>query len=283
LRGYTVPGEAMDDSPEFDLSALDHMPSSAGVYDYALGGTTNTAADRQMAEEVQRLVPDTFLAAWANRGFLQRAVRFLAAEAGVRQFIDLGAGFPTQGNTHEVVAGVRPDGHVVYVDRDPRVVWRSKEITSDSPGTTAILADIRDTAAVLGHPDTLRLIDFSEPVAVLAVAVTHFISNEDDPWGMISAYVDALCPGSYLAICAASNDHLEERWEEVRKAETSGYNAFPRTKAEVRRYFAGLQIVPPYPGALEDICYIGLWGAEDPDLADDEGSRLGYAAVARKP
>jgi hypothetical protein len=269
--------------PDFDLSELDRKPSAAGVYDYALGGTTNTAADREMAEAVRQLLPDTFLASWANRGFLQRSVKRLASELGIRQFIDLGAGFPTQGNTHEVVANARPDGRIVYVDIDPRVVSRSNQLIADVPGASAIMADMRRPEAVLGHLDTRRLIDFTEPVAVLAVAVTHFISDEDDPWGLIAAYLDAVPTGSYLVLSAVSKDHVEERWELARATRTSDYDAYPRRRAEVERFFDGLEIMPPYPGAAPSVCYVGLWGAEDPELADDEGSRLAYAGVARKP
>ena len=261
---------------------MEEKPTFAGVYDLALGGTSNTAADRQMLEYAKTALPDIMLAAWANRGFLQRAVKRMAADWGIRQFIDLGAGFPTQRNTHEVAGEVRSDAHVVYVDVDPRVVNRSRELLEGVAGTTAIQADIRDPGAVLDHPETRRLIDFTEPVGVLVVAVTHFLSDEDDPWGMVARYVDAVPSGSYLALSAVTSDRQEQGWEKILQSAVT-YSGYPRTVAEVERFFTGVDLVPPYEGAKPAVAYIGLWGADDPELADDDGSRLAYAAVARKP
>lgn len=261
---------------------LDDAPTPAGVYDYALGGTANTPADRAMAEAARLVMPHIFLAAWANRGFLQRAVKHLAAERGIRQFIDLGAGFPTQGNTHEVVAQARQDGRIVYVDIDPRVVERANEMTVHEPGVTTILGDIRRPREILEHPELRRLIDFEEPVGVLAVAVTHFIPDRDDPWGIVAEYVDAVVPGSYLALSAVTLDHQEESWDAALRSDTR-YEGFPRSRAEVARFFDGLEVLPPYQGADPAVDFVGMWGAEEPDLADDDGSRLAYAAVARKP
>ena len=269
-------------TPGVDASAFADRPTAAGVYDYALGGSANTPADRALAEHARQAMPHIFLAAWANRGFLQRCVKHLVTELGIRQFIDLGAGFPTQGNTHEVVAEHRSDGRVVYVDVDPRVVRRSNEIVAGLDGVATILADIRQPDEILGHPELQRLIDFTQPVAVLAVAVTHFISDADDPWGIIARYVDATVPGSYLALSAVTGDRQEERWQQALGASRE-YEGYPRSLAEVRRFFEGLQILPAYPGAEPVVDYVGMWGAEDPDLADDDGSRLAYAALARKP
>lgn len=263
-------------------SDFDHRPTAAGVYDYALGGTANTPEDRAVAEHARSVMPHIFLAAWANRGFLQRAVRFLATEAGIHQFIDLGSGFPTQGNTHEVVAQHRSDGRIVYVDLDPRVVTRANEMISNVDGTAVIMADVRYPERILEHPVTRRLIDFTQPVAILSVAVTHFIPDADDPWGIVARYVDAVVPGSYLALSAVTRDRQEESWQLALQTNTS-YEGYPRTLAEVQRFFDGLQVVPAYSGAQPAVDYVGLWGAEDPELADDDGSRLAYAAVARKP
>ena len=268
----------MTDAPESE------KPTPAGVYDYALGGTANTAADRAQVEMARQVMPDIILAAWANRGFLQRAVKHLAAERGIRQFIDLGSGMPTQRNTHEVVGEVRDDGRVVYVDFDPRVIERARGLLAGTERTEVVLADMRDPAAVLNAPETRRLIDFSEPVALLVVAVTHFLPDSDDPWGLVARYLDALAPGSYLALSSVTDDRQEEQWETVLKRKGNpNYNAFPRSRPEVERFFTGLDIVPPYEGAKPEVTYVGLWGAEDPVAADDDGSRLAYAAVARKP
>jgi hypothetical protein len=258
-------------------------PTTAGVYDAALGGTANTAADRAVVARAKQVMPDVILAAWANRGFLQRAVRQMAQDFGVRQFLDLGSGMPTQRNTHEVVAEVRPDGRVVYVDINPAVVARSREILGGAPDTAAIQGDIRQPEAILSDPETKRLIDFSEPVGVLAVAVTHFLADEDDPWGLIARVMDAVPTGSYLALSAVAADHQEESWRETLRQAGPSYDAYPRTRADVERFFHGLEITTPYEGADPRVVHIGLWGADDPELADDDSSRLAYAAVARKP
>jgi hypothetical protein len=257
-------------------------PTAAGVYDAALGGTANTEADRTHLERARQLMPDVILAAWANRGFLQRAVKRMAQDFGIRQFIDLGSGMPTQRNTHEVVDEVRSDGRVVYVDNDPRVIERSSVILAGKKNTALIQADMREPDTVLDHPETRRLIDFTEPVGLLVVAVTHFIADDDDPWGMIARYVDAVPSGSYLALAAVTGDHVEERWQLVQQA-SPRYEGYPRTRAQIERFFTGLQIVPPYEDAEAAVDYVGLWGADDPEAADDDGSRLAYAAVARKP
>src|SRR5690242_20115862 len=256
--------------------------SPAGVYDFALGGTENTEADRQMLERAKQVMPHIVLGAWANRGFLQRAVSRLAGEWGITQFIDLGSGFPTQRNTHEVVAERNPDARVVYVDVDPRVVAKSRALLAGTDRVTAIQGDVRQPAAILNHSEVRRLVDFDKPVAVLLVAVTHFLSDADNPWRIVEEFMAAVPSGSYLALSAVTSDRQEEAWEQVLQADRR-YEGFPRTRAEVDRFFTGLDIVPPYEGAKPEVAYIGLWGAEDPDLADDDGSRLAYAAVARKP
>jgi S-adenosyl methyltransferase len=267
-----------------DMPAGDDRPSPAGVYDAALGGHTHTAADRALYEHARRVMPHVIDGAWANRGFLQRAVKRLAAEHGIRQFLDLGSGMPTQRNTHEVVGEVRPDGRVVYVDIDPKVIELASPLLAGVDSAAIIRADVRDADLILDHPVTREMIDFSEPVGLLMVAVTHFLPDEDDPWGLVGRYVDAVPSGSYLALSAISSDKQEETWEKVlQPARPAGYDGFPRSRREVERFFDGLEIMPPYPGAESAVAHVGLWGAEDPDLADDDGSHLAYAAVARKP
>jgi hypothetical protein len=256
------------------------------MYDYWLGGTANTAADRDAAERVRKAIPEIRQVAWANRGFLVRAVTWLAAERGIRQFIDIGAGLPTQRSTHEVVQGIAPDCRVVYTDNDPVVIARGKEIVAGVPGAAVIEADVRQPEELLRHPETQWLIDFTEPVGLLMVAVTQFVPDAGDPWGLVRRYVDALAPGSYLALSAPTADHKVEskvsRALEVYATSTVPLNT-PRTKADVGRFFAGLEIVPPYEGAEPAVTHVGLWDCEDPEFADDDASRWFYAAVARKP
>jgi hypothetical protein len=263
---------------------IDNTPTPAGVYDAALGGTTNTAADRAMVAHAREVMPHVIEGAWANRGFLQRAVKRLAGECGIRQFIDLGSGMPTQGNTHEVVAEVRSDGRVLYVDISPQVVERANEILADTAAATAIQADLRHPELILNHAQARRLIDFSQPVGVLAVAVTHFLPDTDDPWGLIAQFVNAVVPGSYLVLSSVTSDRQEETWNAVLEpGRDRGYEGYPRTLAQVERFFTGLELLPPYAGAKPGVTYVGMWGAEDPELADDDGSRLAYGAIARKP
>lgn len=261
-------------------------PTSAGMYDFYLGGTAHSPADRAAAEKFTELMPDVPDGAWANRGFLQRAVARMAGQWGVRQFIDVGAGLPTQRNTHDVVAEVVPDGRVVYVDVDPVVVARGTEILAGTEGVVVIQGDVRQPEAILDHPETRRLIDFSAPVGLLLVAVLHFVSDEEDPWGLVTRYLDRFPPGSYLTLSHAAL--AEQVSDEATQVGTKIYNATAtplndRSRSEIERFFTGLQIVPPHVGAAPGIAYIGEWGADDPALADSEGSRLGYAAVARKP
>lgn len=261
------------------------LPTAAGMYDYYLGGGAHTAIDRAAAQRVAQVLPDVGDAAWASRGFLQRAVKQLAAQWGVRQFLDLGSGLPTQRNTHDVVAEATPGGRVVYVDSDPVAVARGRELLAGVAGVTVIRGDVREPDVIWHHPETRRLIDLSEPVGLLLVAVLQFIPDEDDPWGMVARYVEAAPSGSFLAISHGSGDHASDRIQDaIRKI----YAATPtppadRTRTEIERFFDGLELLPPYPGAAPGLTFAGMWGAENPQEADSEGSRLSYAAVGRKP
>jgi hypothetical protein len=260
-------------------------PTAAGMYDYYLGGTAHTPADRAVAASITDRMPEVPDAASANRGFLQRAVTRMVKNWGIRQFIDIGAGLPTQRNTHDVVAEAIPDGRVVYVDIDPVVVARGREILIGTDHATVIQGDVREPDAILAHPETRQLIDLSEPVGLLLIAVLHFVSDDEDPWALVQRYMSRLASGSSLAL---SHTALREQVaaEDIEK-NTAIYRgtATPftdRTKPEIERFFTGLEIAPPYRGAEPGLVFFGMWGADDPELADSEGSRLGYAAVARK-
>ncbi len=174
------------------------VPTAARMYDYFLGGHDNFAADRIAALKVIDAAADAPVAARANRCFLGRAVRFLAAEAGISQFLDLGTGLPTQGNVHQVAQQVNPAAWVVYVDNDPMVLAHSRALKT-GPGTAVIHADLRDTDEVLRHSDTCRLIDLGQPVAILLVAVLHFVADPD-AGAAVARYTAAAPPGSFLAI-----------------------------------------------------------------------------------
>jgi hypothetical protein len=260
------------------------VPSPARLYDYYLGGTHNFPADRAAARRIIAGLPDLPDAAWANRSFHQRAARWLA-EHGIRQFIDIGSGLPTVGNTHEIVQAVAPDARVVYVDNDPMVALFSAELLKGTASATVVTADLREPAAVLGHPDLRALIHDGEPTGLLMTAVMHFVAPGSDPWGIVATYLASLAPGSYLALSHVTADRLppsgvREGLDVYSKATE---NIYVRPRHEVERFFERLEIVPPYDGGPGEVCYVGEWGAEVPELADSDGSRMLYCGVGRRP
>jgi hypothetical protein len=259
-------------------------PSPARMYDYMLGGSHNFQVDRDATEKFRAQMPDLGDAAWANRGFHGRAARWMASERGVRQFLDVGSGLPTQSNTHEVVHAVAPGARVVYVDIDPMVGVLAQELLTDEGATAVIQGDLRDPDAVLGHPKLRALIDFDEPVGLLMTAVLQFVADESDPWGLVARYTAALCPGSYLALSHITADKLPPKAIEtgVQIYQRATESAYPRARAEIERFFTGLEMVPPYEGAGPVLTTVGLWGSEDPGAADTDGSRALYCGVARR-
>ena len=180
-------------------------PAPARIYDYLLSGKNNFQADRDAAERITALVPELRDCAWANRGFHQRAAKWIA-QHGIRQFIDIGSGLPTVGNTHEVVHRVDPDCRVVYVDNDPMVREQAAAILGDDDTVRVILGDLRDPGSILDDPALRELIDFSQPAGLLMTAVVHFVADESDPWQLLARYLDRLGPGSYLALSHLSDD-----------------------------------------------------------------------------
>jgi len=259
-------------------------PSPARLYDYFLGGTNNFPVDREAAERLRAVDPDVADAMWANRGFHGRAAVWIA-EQGIRQFIDIGSGLPTQNNTHEAVRRAVPGARVVYADNDPMVAAHAGRLLAGDGTTVVITADLRDPAGLLGHPGLRGLIDFAEPAGVLMTAVVHFVADERDPWGLVARYMAAVAPGSYLALSHGTYENLPPR--SVRAGLDTYANAtehaYLRSRAEVERFFDGLELVAPYEGAGPGLTYVGLWGAEDPEAADSDGSRALYCGVARRP
>ena len=257
-------------------------PSPARIYDYMLGGCHSRPVDQEAAAKLKDVVPEFHEIAWANRGFHQRAARWIA-DQDVRQFLDLGSGLPTIGNTHEVVREAQPTARVVYVDMDPAVAAFGRALDGDD-GATLIQADLRDPDALLAEPELARLIDFTEPVGLIMTGVMHFVADGSDPWGLVRRYLKPLAPGSYLALSHATADGMPpiavQRWEDV-------YSGAPvqlhlRDRASVQRFFTGLHLEPPYQNAPPEVTYLGLWGCEDPGLADSDGSRWGYCGVGRR-
>jgi hypothetical protein len=220
----------------------------ARIYDYLLGGKDNYAADRAAAEAWREIDPDIVFGARANRAFLGRAVRYLAAEAGIRQFLDIGTGIPTAGNTHQVAQAIAPESRVVYVDYDPVVLAHARALlTSSEEGATDYIdADLRDTGTILTQ--AAGLLDFTRPVAVTLIAVLHAIPDSDDPFAIVAALMDAVPSGSYLALTHSASDLLGvEQWqglEDVNSRMIQQQFTY-RSGEQVARFFAGMDLVAP--------------------------------------
>jgi hypothetical protein len=262
---------AEDPEPGEDLQALNtNVAHPARVYDYWLGGKDNFAADREAAEQVIAANPTVLPGVRANRAFLGRAVRYLTAEAGIRQFLDLGTGLPTAQNTHQVAQDVAPDARVVYVDNDPMVLAHARALlTGPSEGATAyVSADIRDTEKVLAG--AAEILDFSKPVAVMALMVLQYIPDEDDPWGIVRHLLGALPAGSYLTVSDTVRDIDTARVTQgtARLNERMPTQLNLRTRPEWERFFDNLELVEPGivplpewrgPGSEHPIpCYAGM-------------------------
>lgn len=259
-------------------------PAPARIYDYLLSGTNNFQADRDAAERITALVPELRDCAWANRGFHQRAAKWIA-QRGIRQFIDIGSGLPTVGNTHEVVHQVDPRCRVVYVDNDPMVREHATAMLDDDETVRVIQGDLRDPGSVLAHPDLRALIDFSQPAGLLMTAVVHFVADESDPWRLLARYTGSLAPGSYLALSHLTDDHKPPRAvaEFLRVFDHATEQMHFRSRPDIERLFTGLDLVSPrHPDGGAHLDYAGDWGAEDLALSDSDGSRWLYCAVARR-
>ena len=225
-----------------------NAPHPARVYDYWLGGKDNYAADRELGESMLAANPGLRIAARANRAFLARTVRYLAADAGIRQFLDIGTGLPTANNTHEVAQSVAPESRVVYVDNDPIVLSHARALLTSRPeGCTAYIDDdLRNTGGILA--DAAATLDFARPVAVVLLAVLHFIPDADDPGGIVAALMSAVPPGSYLVISHITADFDSEvMTEAIRRFNdrAGGEAGTLRSRAEILRFFDGLRLVEP--------------------------------------
>jgi len=221
-------------------------PNPARIYDYLLGGKDHYPADRKAAEAILTVAPQARQGARENRAFLQRAVRHLA-QAGIRQFLDIGTGLPTQGNVHQVAHRVAPDARVIYVDNDPMAhTYANALLTNNSPTTAAVLADLRQPEAILDYPQVRRLLDFTRPVGVLLVAVLHFVGDEEDPAGIVARLRDAMAPGSYLVISHATGDFHPQIGSKV--TEVYQHASAPlvlRSRKAIERFFDGFDLVEP--------------------------------------
>jgi S-adenosyl methyltransferase len=271
-------GRAMTRSDGGDTSPIDtSVARQARIYDYLLGGKDNFASDREAAEQAIAAFPGLVTWAKQNRAFLGRAVSYLVAEAGIRQFLDIGTGLPTASNTHDVAQGIAPETRVVYVDNDPVVLVHAQNLLTSRPeGATAyIQADLRDPETILAQARTT--LDFSRPVALMLLAILHVIPDADDPWDAVGRLMAALPSGSYLVISHPARDIHPEQIAEMTKRfnqRLGNVVSAGRTRDEVARFFTGLDLVEP------GIVSTPRWR---PGHGVDPANDPAYAAVARKP
>ncbi|MEZ0089022.1 SAM-dependent methyltransferase [Streptacidiphilus sp. EB129] len=253
-------------------------PNAARMYDYYLGGSHNFAADREAARRAMALWPELPLIMRANRAFMRRAVQYLAAE-GVNRFLDIGSGIPTLGSVHEVAREVDPRARVVYVDRDPVAVAHSTMLVADDPLTEVVEADLTDAADLLARPEVRRLLAPGEPVAVLLVAVLHFVTDQQAPHLLVAELRDAMPPGSALVLCHAA---LEGRPDQAGShQEIYARTATPLTMRSVEQitaFFDGFDLVDP------GVVYLPQWRPDDPESVDPHPERMtGLVGVGRRP
>jgi S-adenosyl methyltransferase len=258
--------------PEIDTT----KPSVARVYDAILGGQDNFAVDRAIAEQSVKAMGDGGSGARLNRAMLGRAVRFMASR-GISQFLDLGSGLPTVQNTHQIAQGVNPAARVVYVDDDPSVYLHGRALLAGDAATAVVLADVREPDKLLASPEVTRLIDFTRPAGLIMNAVIHHILDEEDPYGVVAAYKDAVASGSYLQITHFCDAAPEARASVRVLRENLGRGQI-RGREEIRRFFDGWELIEP------GLVFLSEWRPDEPVTPPpDVGSLLMLAGVARKP
>jgi hypothetical protein len=258
------------------------VPHPARRYNYWLGGKDNFAIDRQSGDMIAAAFPSVRIAALENRRFMRRAVSYLAREAGIRQFLDIGTGIPAADNTHEVAQAIAPDSRVVYVDNDPIVLAHSRALlTSASLGSNAYIeADLRRPREILNNPELLRTLDLSQPIGLMLVAILHFVLDDERPYELVRELVEAMPPGSYLTMTHFSADLLPPevlaRLGQVRQQiHTVGAM---RTRDQFARFFAGLELVPP------GVVPVTQWRADDePEPRPAVQDVSIFSAIARIP
>ena len=256
-----------------------NVPQSARVYDYWLGGKDHFAVDRALGDAIAEALPSIRTQVRAQRAFLARAVRYLAREAGLRQFLDVGTGIPAAGNVHEVAQEVAPDSRVLYVDNDPVVLTHARALMAGTAeGRVAFIqADLREPEAILGDPAVVRTLDLAQPVGLVLVGVMHHLRDDDDPRRIVATLVGALAPGSYLVLSQSTPDFDPEAMGALAAAsEQGGIANVPRSLADTEPFFADLELVEP------GLVPMDAW-RPDPGAEQDPGGVHAYGGVARKP
>lgn len=270
----------MDEASAPRMPGIDtSTPSVARMYDYYLGGKDNFAVDREACAQLDAAAPSTGALAVNNRKFLIRAVRHLATEHGIRQFVDHGSGLPTQDNVHQVAQRVDPSARVVYIDYDPIVLAHGRALLADNESTTVIGADMRDTASIIGNPELQRLIDLSRPTAALYLSVLHCIPDSDDPRAVMHRMIDAMPSGSFVVVSHLVSDSAELRTQmtDFMLAATGGNWGRVRTVEEVTPWFDGLELLEP--GLTE----ASAWRPDPGDESQPTMEWIEFVGVARKP
>jgi O-methyltransferase involved in polyketide biosynthesis len=258
------------------------VPNVARIYDYILGGKDNFAADRQAARQLLDALPDIAGVVRDNRSFIGRVIRFLAGEAGIRQFLDLGAGLPTQSCVHEMTQAIAPDARVVYVDNDPVVCSHGRALLASREGVGVVLGDLRRPAEILRHPEVLARLDFSRPVGVLCVCALHFVPEEQKPHQIIAEYRDHLAPGSFLAIthgitAETPEDDPDGAVESVTNVyQKASAQIHVRPRKEIERFFDGFEILEP------GVVWMADW-RPDPGTRPAGRPNSLFGGVGRKP
>jgi SAM-dependent methyltransferase len=251
----------------------------ARVYDYWLGGSHNFLADQDVARAIIAVEPNVREGSRANRAFLGRAVRFLAA-SGIRQFLDIGSGIPTERNVHEIAQQASPGAHVVYADIDQVAVAHSRAILAGNPDAAVIEADLREPQKILVSDTVRGLIDFAQPAGLLLNMVLHFIGDAEDPWQIVANFRDALAPGSYLVLGTPTNESRPAVAQATEKVynRTVSTRAYVRSRADILRFFDGFDLVDP------GLVYIPQWRPDSPeDIPEDPSKIWILVGVGRKP
>ncbi|WKX68851.1 SAM-dependent methyltransferase [Streptomyces sp. XD-27] len=257
-------------------------PHTARMYDYYLGGKDHYESDQECADGVIALFPAIKIVARTNRSFMHRATRWLAREAGIRQFLDIGTGIPTEPNLHQVAQSVAPDSRIVYTDHDPIVLTHAQALLHSTPeGRTAyVQADVREPERILSAPELHETLDLSQPVALSLNALLHFVSDEFRPYELVRQLVDALPSGSYLVVSHCTPDFEPETWTKlVEIYRNGGIPAQVRSRSEVEAFFAGLELVEP------GVVSAHRWKPDEEAAAATvtDGEVSMWAGVARKP
>lgn len=257
------------------------VPNAARVYDFLLGGKDNFKADRDLADLVLSVLPETREATRMYRRMVSRFVEYLVGQ-GIRQFLDLGSGLPTHQNVHEVALRLAPDARVVYVDNDPVVCAHGRALLAEPERVIMLQADAHKPAEILNHPDVRELLDLDQPVALLMLYFLHQIRDEQDPQGFVAAYRDALAPGSFLAISHAAGDTAPERTAQLIELYQHANTPFcPRSRQELLEFFGDFELIPP--GLANGVVTEWPFADEDDTMFwDVELSQMSYAGIARK-